>query len=172
MNKMLLSLFLLPAFMHASDELQQAVLEVNVAKVEQILKERPPLTDWEKIGYIKLANQIVQEKYDTKIIYGYGYRSGKVMLGLISCIFGIGFSLLYGLDVYEHKKVQVLPICVAAGIFFISYLLFKKGYQEEADASNFLNNKYLDSLVNQQKVYNAKCFDDYWVGGEGNLVLR
>lgn len=156
--KNILFLFLiipLNIFSTSFDPLEEAILQVNAEKVEEILNVMQPLSDSQKVKYFTLA-QFTNDRLSTenciKKIKG-GPESGLAYLGLLSFLGSSWFGIIYSLE-YEHnyRNYGIRPLVIAGIVLASSFLLLAKAAVYEEQIKNEKEKKLRDSLYIRNKI--------------------
>lgn len=152
MKKLLYLLLILPIYAYSSsfDELEEAILEVNAEKVEKILKKIRPLTDNEIARYSDLAEYLIKEKYDTRIVNLLSPRNGYIVIGGIGACISLLSSLCY---VVNCNDIEMLPIVSSIGLSILFCIIHNKGLAEEKITSKRLYDNYINAIKIKYLLY-------------------
>lgn len=159
MKKLLFLLFALPIYAYSApcDELEEAILEVNVEKVEKILEEMGSLTDSQKMAYASLAQHVIDkfnmENYIKKAEGG--PESGLLLLGAGGFVMSALFIALYFACEYDYARDGIKPIGISAAILSMFYVAAEKGAHNEKEMQDAKKKKLKDALHIQKKIYLA-----------------
>lgn len=158
MKKLLFLFVILSTYAYSAsfNELEEAILEVNVERVEKLLQDKGPLTESQKMSLASLAQHVIDtlnmEKY---IIKAKGEpESILLLLGATGIVCSAILITIHFTDFgYNYMRDGVKPIALSAGIFstFIACLIRGGNYEKELQSAR--QKKLKDSLYIKNKVY-------------------
>lgn len=158
MKKLLFLLLILSMYIHPAsfNELEEAILEVNVEKFEMILKDVGSMSDLQKVAYANLAQYVIDnlnmENYIKKAQGG--PESLLLLLGAggIMCS-SILIAIYFACD-YEYKRDGLIkPVGVSLAVLSTFFASLVKGAHDEKEIQDAKKKKLRDSLYIKKKIY-------------------
>lgn len=145
-------------YMHSAlfNELEEAILEVNVERVEKLLQDTGPLTESQKMSFASLAQHVIDTlNMENYIIKAKGEpESILLLLGATGIVCSAILITIHFTDFgYNYSRDGVKPILISAGILstFITCLIRGGNYEKKLHSAR--QKKLKDSLYIKNKVY-------------------
>jgi hypothetical protein len=155
--KVFLFLSVLVINLSAENPIENAILKSDLGSLIDCLKNRPPLSSLEKIKFLDLAQEKIDEvKHKIVMDEFRPFIPEKSVFGIFGILFSPLITFIYFTGPHSYERDGLLmPIMISSIAHLLSLYGIIKGNQEQIEYYKALGQLKEDSLKIKQMIYDA-----------------